>query len=75
MLQLSPPMGTYRPDPRILELGPERVGAFIGAYWAGWLYDEVGNYAAVWLISIALGVFSAIVHLPIRERPMLAQVA
>lgn len=47
--------------------------AFIGAYWAAWLYDEVGNYDAVWWISIALGVFSAIVHLPIRERrPALA---
>lgn len=45
-----------------------QVGAFIGAYWAGWLYDEVGNYDAVWWISIALGVFSSIVHLPIRER-------
>ncbi len=45
-----------------------QVGAFIGAYWAGWLYDTVGNYDAVWWISIALGVFSGLVHLPIRER-------
>jgi MFS family permease len=45
-----------------------QVGAFIGAYWAGWLYDTQGNYDAVWWVSIALGVLSAIVHLPIRER-------
>ena len=45
-----------------------QIGAFIGAYWAGWLYDTQGNYDAVWWVSIALGVLSAIVHLPIRER-------
>src|SRR6185295_8778500 len=39
-----------------------QVGAFIGAYWAGWLYDTQGNYDAVWWVSIALGVLSAIVH-------------
>ena len=50
-----------------------QVGAFIGAYWAGWLYDTAGNYDAVWWISIALGIFSALIHLPIREeRPALA---
>lgn len=50
-----------------------QVGAFIGAYWAGWLYDSVGNYDAVWYISILLGVFSGLIHLPIRERrPALA---
>ena len=46
-----------------------QVGAFIGAYWAGWLFDTQGNYDAVWWVSIALGLLSAIVHLPIRERP------
>jgi predicted MFS family arabinose efflux permease len=45
-----------------------QIGAFIGASWAGWLFDTQGNYNAVWWVSIALGVLSAIVHLPIRER-------
>ena len=45
-----------------------QVGAFIGAYWAGWLYDTVGNYNAVWWISIALGIFAGLIHLPIHER-------
>jgi predicted MFS family arabinose efflux permease len=45
-----------------------QIGAFIGAYWAGELYEAQGNYDAVWWVSIALGVLSAIVHLPIRER-------
>lgn len=45
-----------------------QIGAFIGSYWAGWLYETVGNYDAVWWISIALGVFSGLIHLPIREQ-------
>ena len=52
-----------------------QVGAFIGAYWAGWLYDTQGNYDAVWWVSIALGVLSAAVHLPIRERAPVAAMA
>lgn len=52
-----------------------QIGAFIGAYWAGWLYDTQGNFDAVWWVSIALGVLSAIVHLPIRERPPVAATA
>ena len=52
-----------------------QVGAFIGAYWAGWLFDTRGNYDAVWWGSIALGVISAIVHLPIRERTPAAAMA
>jgi predicted MFS family arabinose efflux permease len=52
-----------------------QVGAFIGAYWAGWLFDTQGNYDAVWWVSIALGVLSAIVHLPIRERAPVPAVA
>jgi predicted MFS family arabinose efflux permease len=50
-----------------------QIGAFIGSYWAGWLYDTVGNYDAGWYISILLGIFSGLIHLPIRERrPALA---
>lgn len=52
-----------------------QIGAFIGAYWAGWLYDTQGNFDAVWWVSIALGVLSAIVHLPIRERSPVAATA
>jgi hypothetical protein len=34
----------------------------------GRLYDLYGSYDAVWAVAIALGVFSALVHLPVRER-------
>jgi predicted MFS family arabinose efflux permease len=52
-----------------------QIGAFIGASWAGWLYDTQGNFDAVWWVSIALGVISAIVHLPIRERAPVSALA
>ncbi len=34
------------------------------------MYDAYGSYEAVWWIGVAVGAFSAIVHLPIRERPL-----
>ena len=47
-----------------------QVGSFIGAWWAGQVFDATGSYDAVWLVSIALGILAAILHLPIRERPL-----
>ena len=45
-----------------------QVGSFIGIYMGGVAYDRYGNYDAIWYASIALGIFSAIVHLPVRDR-------
>lgn len=45
-----------------------QIGAFFGAWIGGYLFDIMGNYGGSWGIAIALGVFAAIVHLPIRER-------
>ena len=44
-----------------------QLGSFLGAWLGGKLYDSTGSYNAVWWIAVALGVFSAIVNLPIRE--------
>ena len=44
-----------------------QVGAFLGAWLGGKLYDTLGNYDAMWWISVALGVFAALVNLPVRE--------
>lgn len=46
-----------------------QVGAFLGVWLGGLLYDRTGSYDVVWYLAIALGIFAAIVHLPIRERP------
>ena len=45
-----------------------QVGGFIGVWLGGYLFDHTGSYRAVWLVSIALGVFAALVNLPIEER-------
>lgn len=47
-----------------------QVGGFLGVWLGGRLFDLTGSYDVVWWISAALGVFSAIVHFPIDERPL-----
>ena len=47
-----------------------QVGSFMGVWLGGLLYDQTGSYQVVWLISIALGVFAAVVNWPIREQPI-----
>jgi len=53
-----------------------QIGSFMGVWLGGKLYDATGSYDVVWWIAIALGVFAAIVNLPVREhaieRPRLA---
>lgn len=46
-----------------------QVGSFLGVWLGGRLYDELGSYDPVWWMGVALGVFAAIVNLPIREVP------
>ena len=47
-----------------------QVGAFLGAWLGGKFYDMTGSYDIVWMIAIALGIFAAIVHLPIADAPL-----
>jgi len=47
-----------------------QVGSFMGVWLGGLLYDQTGSYNIVWYISIALGVFAAVVNWPIREQPI-----
>ena len=46
-----------------------QVGGFLGAWFAGYLFDSTGSYDIAWMISIGLGVFGALVLLPVRESP------
>lgn len=48
-----------------------QVGAFLGAWLGGVAYDITGSYASVWWLSVALGVFAALVNWPIRVQPVL----
>lgn len=47
-----------------------QVGSFMGVWLGGLLYDRTGSYDIVWWISIALGVFAAVVNWPIQEAPI-----
>jgi len=44
-----------------------QVGSFLGVWLGGYLYDRTGSYDIVWYIAIALGVFAALVNLPVKE--------
>ncbi len=48
-----------------------QIGSFMGAWLGGYLYDRTGGYDIGWYIAIALGVFAALVNLPVREAPIL----
>jgi predicted MFS family arabinose efflux permease len=47
-----------------------QVGSFTGLWLAGYLFDRTKSYDAMWWISIAMGLFAALVHWPIKERPV-----
>lgn len=47
-----------------------QVGSFLGVWLGGLLYDLTGAYDVVWWLGVALGIFAAIVHWPIREEPV-----
>ncbi len=46
-----------------------QIGAFLGAWLGGLLFDFTGSFDAVWLLTAAAGVFAALMHFPIRDRP------
>ena len=45
-----------------------QLGSFTGTYIGGVLFDATGSYDVMWYWVIAMGVFAALVHLPIDER-------
>lgn len=47
-----------------------QVGGFLGVWLGGIFYEATGNYQLVWWLSVALGVASALINLPIVERPV-----
>jgi predicted MFS family arabinose efflux permease len=47
-----------------------QIGSFAGLKLAGWLYDITTSYDMMWWISMALALFAALVHWPIKEHPV-----
>jgi predicted MFS family arabinose efflux permease len=52
-----------------------QMGSFCGVWLGGYLYDKTGSYNVVWQISIALGIFAAIINWPIKERAIVRTAA
>ena len=52
-----------------------QIGGFLGVWLGGKMFDMNGNYTLVWWIGVGVGAFSALVHLPVRERSLVAQTA
>jgi MFS family permease len=47
-----------------------QLGAFLGVWLGGYLFDRTGSYDMVWWTSVALGLMAALFHWPISERPV-----
>lgn len=47
-----------------------QVGGFLGAWLGGVLYERTGSYDVVWWLAVATGIMSALINLPIVEKPV-----
>jgi MFS family permease len=52
-----------------------QVGGFLGVWLGGIVFDHFGSYDPVWYLAVFFGVASAIINLPIIERPVERTVA
>jgi len=49
-----------------------QMGSFLGVWLGGRMYDTYGDYTFVWWVGVGVGAFSVLVHLPVRERQIMA---
>jgi predicted MFS family arabinose efflux permease len=47
-----------------------QLGGFLGVWLGGLLFERSGSYDVVWWLAIVLGVLSALINLPIVEKPV-----
>jgi MFS family permease len=47
-----------------------QVGGFLGVWLGGIAFDRTGSYNVVWWLAILFGVLSALINLPIVEKPV-----
>jgi MFS family permease len=47
-----------------------QLGAFLGGWLGGYLYDRTGSYELVWQIAILLSLLAAALNWPVREQPV-----
>jgi len=47
-----------------------QVGGFLGVWLGGLVFDRYGSYGPVWWLAILFGVLSALINMPIVEKPV-----
>ncbi|MBS5840719.1 MAG: MFS transporter [Pseudomonas sp.] len=47
-----------------------QLGAFLGGWLGGVVYDKTGSYDLIWHVSIGLSLLAAALNVPVRERPV-----
>jgi predicted MFS family arabinose efflux permease len=52
-----------------------QVGGFLGVWLGGIVFERFGSYTPIWWLSILFGVLSALINLPIVEKPVQRAVA
>jgi MFS family permease len=52
-----------------------QLGSFMGVWLGGYLYDLYGNYDVVWNLCAALGLFAALINLPVKDTPIVRPLA
>jgi MFS family permease len=51
-----------------------QVGGFLGVWLGGIVFERFGSYTPIWWLSILFGVLSALINLPIVEKPVVRAV-
>jgi MFS family permease len=52
-----------------------QVGGFLGVWLGGWAFEKTGSYDVIWWLSVFFGVASAVINLPIVEKPVVRPAA
>ncbi len=47
-----------------------QVGGFLGVLLGGIVFEKFGSYTPIWWLSVLFGVLSALINLPIVEKPV-----
>ena len=47
-----------------------QIGGFLGALLGGIAFDRFGSYDLIWWLSAGFGILSALINLPIEEKPV-----
>jgi predicted MFS family arabinose efflux permease len=51
-----------------------QVGGFLGVWLGGIVFERTGSYDSIWWLSIFFGLLSAVINLPIVEKPVIQPV-